>query len=79
MDDFKNLTDEQLEELIRTEYREKIIDFAKLAKKEEIAIRLIDSLDNKESQTPTQRLFLQKIKNHMREGTFLSKLVLGNG
>lgn len=75
-EELKNLTDEQIEDLIKTTYRDKILHFAKLGGKEEIAQKMLDSLDDKSTQTPAQRLLLSKIKQHIKQGTVLSKIVL---
>ena len=75
-EELQNLTDEQMENLIKTTYRDKILHFAKLGGKEEIAKGLLNSLNDKSTQTPAQRLLLQKIKQHIKQGTVLSKIVL---
>jgi hypothetical protein len=74
---FTHMSDEELETLIKTTYKDKLLAFAKLGQKEQIAIDTIASLDNKAEQTPAQRLYLAKIKDHMRKGTALSHIVLG--
>lgn len=74
---FTHMSDEELETLIKTTYKDKLLAFAKLGHREQMAIDTIASLDNKAEQTPAQRLYLAKIKNHMRQGTALSHIVLG--
>jgi hypothetical protein len=74
-EELKNLPDEQIEYLLKTEWRNNILNFAKLGGKEEIVQRMLDNLDDKSQQTPAQRLLLSKIKQHIRQGTGLSKLI----